>query len=172
MASILNVDQIRNAAGTNGLTLDASSGKASFPNGATLPAGSVVQVVNNFITTDVNTTSGSFVSTGLSASITPASTSNKVLAIASSPSWYISADNAYATIYRDSTNLATGTANALMMVYADARYAPSTMQVLDTPASTSSLTYTVYFRSANGGTSYISYPTYGHLTITLMEIAQ
>ena len=44
MASIINVDQIRNAAGTNGLTLDASTGKASFPNGATLPAGSVIQV--------------------------------------------------------------------------------------------------------------------------------
>jgi len=172
MASIINVDQIRNAAGTNGLTLDASTGKASFPNGATLPAGSVVQVVSNFITTDVNTVSTSFVSTGLSASITPASTSSKVLAIASSPSWYIGTDAAYATIYRDSTNLAAGTANALMLIYADARYAPSTMQVLDAPASTSSLTYTVYFRTTSGGGSYISYPTYGHFTITLMEIAQ
>ena len=42
MASILNVDQINNAAGTSGLTLDASTGKASFPNGATLPAGSII----------------------------------------------------------------------------------------------------------------------------------
>ena len=31
MASILNVDQINNAAGTSGLTIDASTGKASFP---------------------------------------------------------------------------------------------------------------------------------------------
>jgi len=50
MASILNVDQINNAAGTSGIALDASTGKASFPNsvtipnGATMPAGSVVQV--------------------------------------------------------------------------------------------------------------------------------
>ena len=43
MASILNVDQINNAAGTSGIALDASTGKASFPNGATLPAGSVLR---------------------------------------------------------------------------------------------------------------------------------
>ena len=43
MASIINVDQINNAAGTSGITIDASTGKASFPNGATLPAGSMVQ---------------------------------------------------------------------------------------------------------------------------------
>ena len=42
MASIINVDQIRNAAGTSGITLDASTGKPSFPNGATLPAGSII----------------------------------------------------------------------------------------------------------------------------------
>ena len=50
MASILNVDQINNAAGTGAITIDASTGKPSFPNsvtipnGATMPAGSVVQV--------------------------------------------------------------------------------------------------------------------------------
>jgi hypothetical protein len=43
MASILNVDQINNAAGTSAVTIDASTGKPSFPNGATLPAGSVVK---------------------------------------------------------------------------------------------------------------------------------
>jgi hypothetical protein len=134
-------------------------------------AGSVAQVVSNFITTDVNTASTSFVSTGLSASITPASTSNKVFVIASSPSWYVSTDNAYATVYRDSTNIGNSS-YGLMMVYADAKYAPSTMQVLDAPSSTSSLTYTVYFRSVTGSTTYISYPTYGQFTITLMEIAQ
>jgi hypothetical protein len=43
MASILNVDQINNAAGTSAVTIDATTGKPSFPNGATLPAGHVVQ---------------------------------------------------------------------------------------------------------------------------------
>jgi hypothetical protein len=53
MASILNVDQINNAAGTSGIALDASTGKASFPNSVNtkwcdMPAGSVVQVVTKW----------------------------------------------------------------------------------------------------------------------------
>jgi hypothetical protein len=137
---------------------------------AGMPAGSVLQVVSTVITNDVNTSTTSFVSTGLSASITPSSTSNKVFVIASSPSWYVSTNNAYATVFRGSTNIGNGS-YGLMMLYADANYAPSTMQVLDAPSSTSSLTYTVYFRSVTGSTTYIAYPTYGHFTITLMEIA-
>jgi len=50
MASILNVDQINNAAGTSAIDINSSSGLVTFPNsvtipnGATMPAGSVVQV--------------------------------------------------------------------------------------------------------------------------------
>jgi hypothetical protein len=55
MASILNVDQINNAAGTSAVTIDASTGKPSFPNGATLPAGSVVNVTR-VQDTGINTT--------------------------------------------------------------------------------------------------------------------
>jgi hypothetical protein len=135
-----------------------------------LPAGTVLQVVSNVITTDVNTASTTFQATGLSASITPASTSNKVFVIASSPSWYVGADNAYATVFRDSTNIGNGD-YGLMQVYASANYAPSTMQVMDAPSSTSALTYSVHFRSVGGSTTYISFPTYGQFTITLMEIA-
>jgi len=79
MASILNVDQINNAAGTSGIALDVSTGKASFPNsviipnGATMPAGSVVQVVTN----------------------TPATTSH--VTFSSSPPTMVEADTSYRT---------------------------------------------------------------------------
>lgn len=138
--------------------------------GIPIRSGSLLQVVSNFITTDFNTTSTTFVSTGLSASITPSSTSSKVFVIVSLPSWYIGADNAYATVFRGSTNIGNGS-YGLMMVYNTANYAPSTTQVMDSPSSTSSLTYTVHVRSVGGATTYTSYPTYGHFTITLMEIA-
>jgi len=169
MASILNVDQINNAAGTSGIALDPSTGKPSFPNGAVLPAGSVLQVVSNFTKGSIATTSTSFVSTGLTATITPTSTSSKVLVIVSVGSFYVSANNALATVFRDTTNIGDSSAG-LMQVYQNASYAPATCQVLDAPASTSSLTYSVHFRAVSGQ-SYISYPTYGHFTITLMEIA-
>ena len=139
-------------------------------NGVQIP-GHVVQVVSNFTTANISTTSTSFVSTGLSASITPSSTSSKVFVIVSVPSWYIGSDNAYATVLRGSTNIGNGD-YGLMQVYVGAAYAPSTTQVMDSPSSTSSLTYTVHHRVRVGGSSYISYSTYGHFTITLMEIAQ
>ena len=160
MTSILKVSTIQNTAGTaptaSDLGLDVT--------------GSVLQVVSNFTKLDINTNSTSFVSTGLSANITPASTSNKVFVLVSSGSWYVSSSNANATVFRDTTNIGDSSAG-LMQVYNNASYAPSTCQVLDAPASTSSLTYTVHFRVPSGNLSYISFPTYGHFTITLMEIA-
>jgi hypothetical protein len=131
---------------------------------------SVLQVVSNFTTADFNTTSTSFVSSGLSASITPSSTSSKVFVIVSIPSWYIAANYAYATVFRGSTNIGDAIAG-LMMINNTASYAPSTTQVMDSPSSTSSLTYTVHIRTSSGNATYVSYPTYGHFTITLMEIA-
>jgi len=89
-------------------------------------------------------------------------------------SWYIASGNAYVTVYRDSTNI--GNSNyGISMVYhqSTGTYIPSgAIQVLDSPSSTSSLTYKMYFRSQGGGTTYVSYSTYGIATITLMEIAQ
>jgi len=159
MTSILKVSTIQNTAGGAPTAADLGLNVT----------GSVLQVVSNFTKADINTSSSSFVSTGLSASITPTSTSSKVLVIVSVGSFYVNANNALATVFRDTTNIGDSSAG-LMQVYQNASYAPATCQVLDAPASTSSLTYTVHFRAANG-ISYISYPTYGHFTITLMEIA-
>ena len=82
MASILNVDQINNAAGTSAVTIDPSTGKPSFPNGATLPAGSVVQVQNSFGNTLIaisNSGTGRIYADLLTISYTPISSSNKIV---------------------------------------------------------------------------------------------
>lgn len=139
-------------------------------NDAGMPAGSVLQVASNFITSDFNTASTSFVSTGLAQAITPLSTSSKILCIVSIGSWYIaSGGSCNATIYRGSTNIGNGTAG-LMLLGVPALNVPSTGQVLDSPNTTSSTTYTVYVRTS-GHTTYMSYSSYGHFTLTLMEIA-
>ena len=70
MASILNVDQINNAAGTSAVTIDPSTGKASFPNGANLPAGSVVQVKTFATTAQTTVSSVAAYTTILTGSIT------------------------------------------------------------------------------------------------------
>jgi len=71
MASILNVDKINNAAGTSAITIDS--------NGNTLMPGHILQVVNGTTSTQVSTTSTTYADTGLTATITPSSTSSKIL---------------------------------------------------------------------------------------------
>jgi len=69
------------------LTLDGTNGVSAVQAGAVesgdLPAGSVIQVVDSQVTTEVTTTSFQvFVDSGLTASITPQSTSSKILVLA------------------------------------------------------------------------------------------
>jgi hypothetical protein len=69
-------------AGTTTLTLPTTSGTIVTTN--TMPAGSVLQVVQTVKTDKFTTTSGTFVDiTGYSATITPSSTSSKILVISS-----------------------------------------------------------------------------------------
>ena len=181
MASIINVDQIKNAAGTSGLTLDSSTGKASFPNGATLPAGSVVQVVNTSSDTRTNTTSTSYVvATDIAATITPTSSSSKI---------YVQYDLSY-RVYNNSGNdsimfvgiskdggttiLAPnrlrsydyGNSGSLLESTVSASF-------LDSPATTSALTYQVYLKNQNATNATINNDTPdANSSVTLMEIAQ
>tara|TARA_E500000178_G_scaffold348494_1_gene403683 strand:+ start:144 stop:722 length:579 start_codon:yes stop_codon:yes gene_type:complete len=134
-------------------------------------SGSILQVVSNFITSDFNTTSTSLVTTGLAQAITPSASSSKILCVVSIGAWYVATGgSANATIYRGSTNIGNGN-NGLTAIYGTSGgYIPSTGQVLDSPATTSATTYTVYVKTS-GHSTYLSYSTYGHFTLTLMEIA-
>jgi len=175
MASILNVDQINNAAGTSGITLDASTGKASFPNGATLPAGSVVQVVTSESTNNSGAISSAtyVAASGLTASITPSSTSSKILVLVNSSVYGTSAstEGAY-TIYRNGSDI--GDADGLSRSYTGAsdHIVPMSMHILDSPASSSSVTYAVYVKRTQGSGSLYTNLRGGKQSVTLMEIAQ
>lgn len=133
--------------------------------------GHTIQTVSNFITSDFNTTSTGFVTTGLAQAITPSASSSKILSIVSIGGWYIaSGGSASATVYRGSTNIGNGN-NGIMGIETPGLRMPCTGQVLDSPNTTSATTYTVYVRTS-GHSTYVSYSSYGHFTITLMEIAQ
>ena len=133
--------------------------------------GKVLQVVQGKSATATVTSSSSFVATNLSASITPSATSSKI---------YISAQGCgdndadarqiYITFYRGSTNLIAGSDASFTSIYgADRTIASMSGNFLDSPSSTSSLTYTVYMKVAGGATEFISQSTEAH--IQLMEIA-
>ena len=128
-------------------------------------AGQVIQVLSTTISgSNLTTTSTSFVAiSGLSVSITPASSSNKILILSS-----IQLDPEYnvaATIYRGATNLG-GSSGFFYGGYHDGL--DSSISYLDSPATTSAITYQVYWL-VDGGTANF-YGTSRKATITVMEI--
>ena len=120
-----------------------------------MPAGSVIQVVKGTIPTAYDTfSSATPAASSLYVDITPSSASSKIYITAAFNLDTLGANNAFATLFRDSTDLSqTGTA------YAHCYVNPITIRVLfgglivylDSPNSTSSLRYRVY--GATSGTT-------------------
>jgi len=148
---------------------------------AILPAGSVLQVVTNTYATETTTTSGTFQSCGFSCDITPSATSSKILCLVFiAAAFTLTTDEInLITLYRDSTNLGTGggdttsTYDNFAMSYQDTTTeggAGQGFSVLDSPSTTSAITYTPKFGSRDGDTVYVQ--VWGQTsTITLLEIA-
>lgn len=115
-------------------------------------AGQVIQVVTATDSTSRSTTSSSYVtaSNTLSVSITPASTSNKILIIVTSTTLSTSTGNY--TIYRNSTDLGSGTVG--MGAVGGSSRQSSCITYLDSPSSTSAITYQVYFKT--DATAYLN----------------
>jgi len=134
--------------------------------------GTVLQVVQAETTTEVGTTGTSYIDTGITASITPSSTSNKIL-VTFSLQQFLAAATGFSNI-----KLVRGTTDLNEHAYQG--YAASstlmcqgTYQYLDTPSTTSSTTYKVQFKS-NGSNVICQYDDGngdGVSSITLMEIA-
>jgi len=150
---------------SNGLTMAA--GKTIVGSGV----GKVLQVVQSTVSGTITTTSTSDVSSGLTQSITPSSASNKILLMVSGGKAYASSGNVIiVTAYRNGSSL--GDAARSCPIEGASNGANHSLMYLDSPSSTSAVTYTIYYRSYNGGTAYFKDGnTYGTVTLTLMEIA-
>jgi hypothetical protein len=140
-------------------------------------AGTVLQVVNaTRAGNSVSTTSTSDVSWGATASITPTSSSSKIYVIASG-GYFLNSGNATEygiAIQRNGVTIPTGGNDGLTCVYgAGVIGGPYAITILDSPATTSSVTYLVVAHNINSGTS----PLVNGIRatqlnqITLMEIA-
>jgi len=139
---------------------------------ARLPAGSVLQVVSTADSTQRSTSSGSFAASGMSVTITPTSATSKIL-IQFDTCIYKNTDNSgYLSIFRNGTNLA-GSGNQMNMLTQFDRYIPCSIGYLDSPASTSALTYELYFYRTGSANIYINATNSGVTlgSITVMEIA-
>ncbi len=140
-------------------------------------AGAVLQVVQGTYSTFTSISSATIADTGLSASITPSSSSSKVLVLVNICGIYTASSNGYARflIVRGSTALinfgtASGYGTSGGVGGSDAG------AYLDSPATTSSTTYKIQWDRQGTGTVNMNNtvsgaPTAGTSTITLLEIA-
>lgn len=138
-------------------TTQATSGKVPY---SVMPTGTVLQVVQATYNTSTSFTSSSYASTGIAASITPKSSTSKILIMISVP-LQVSTSGTYGagfSIYRGGSAVFTDT-NTYDEGYSSAnpstgnnsfRWGRGNLQYLDSPATTSSTTYTVYCAAAAG----------------------
>lgn len=153
-------------------------------------AGAILQVVTTNKTDTFTTSSTSYADvTGLSVTVTPSSSTSKILV---SLSMCFSGDNttnAYVRLVRGSTEIAVGDANGSRVQFTVSNYQGSSASnfaptsgvlFLDSPATTSATTYKVQMRNQGTGTLYVNRsPSYsnnadsgtGISIITVMEVA-
>ena len=136
-------------------------------------AGAVLQVVSNDTVAAFSTASTSMVSTGITGSITPTNTSSKILVFVNLGSVYNASTSGQPrwTLYRGATDLASTNGRGLGQIYSasGAMQAHGTGILLDSPATTSATTYTVYVKLNLGTLQWGS--DGGAQVMILMEIA-
>ena len=144
-----------------------------------LQSGSVLQVVVGTDTKDNGNqiTETSFQDTGLSASITPSSTSSKILVIVTHQILVFAPGTipfANLQLLRDSTTINLGSSGHKADDHPsdnNAYIADSfSFCTLDSPSSTSSLTYKTQAKYAGSGSGYVYTAYYGDEHIQLIEI--
>jgi hypothetical protein len=166
---------------TNGYGLVARSGNTGGMTWEALGGGKLLQVVSGSFSTEKDMNSASYVDTDITLNITPSATSSKIMVIATINADYYrnrnDFQNGYLNLLRGSTSikynvlqigLHSNTTNGYVYVPFD-----GAMSVLDSPSSTSQLTYKVQAKVSN--TSYNTNMRVngnaGVSTITLMEIS-
>ena len=173
----------------NSYVVDVAAGSSLGLSNATglpvsaLPAGSILQVVSTAKVDVFSTTSTSYTDlTGLTATITPASTSSKIMVFVQLSTSHSSTNGHLFNLVRGATNLLQSTAGGTD----NATFTPATtsttlniagvpIMFLDSPASASAQTYKLQIKTI-GGTAYVNRRGAGTgfgstSTITLMEVA-
>ena len=181
VSSVLNAIPATASSVSDSYIVDVSAskltGSRTIPKG-TMPAGSVLQVVNATYATQTSASTTTMVDTGLTATITPSSTSSKILVIVQQAGCGKDTNDVtlQLQLLRGSTALFefesagayTGSANRNFVGTCGTSY-------LDSPATASAVTYKTQMSAYSAGSTVYTQFNVGSgaptSTITLMEIA-
>ena len=163
MVSQIKVNEIIKQSGSS-ITIGSSGDTVALGSGASQSGfGKVAQIIQGTSSAEGSTTSTSYVTTNLSASITPSATTSKILIqsyLRLTP-YKASGTSASlgATIYRDSSNILTATQTNTIQAFGNGSNAIGMRMLtplifLDSPSSTSSITYAIYVKAESGSTAY------------------
>jgi hypothetical protein len=178
MASKIKVDTLETANGSGTIALSnqlSGMTTASLPalGSAQMPSGSVLQVVNFSVSDTTGSTSATWADTSTTLAITPSSTSSKILVQANMNGLDKSAANTYQAfrLVRGSTTLIQFEGQAGYTNNADVNsVGSSSTSYLDSPSSTSAVTYKVQMRNPSATATVYIGSSASISTITLMEI--
>lgn len=154
----------RLAVGTNGHALVADSTTATGLKWAAVGGGKIAQVVQGLKTDTSTTTSQSFVASGITLTITPSANTSKILIMSTisisgsastQPMFKLRRDNTTDLLVGDAASSRTR-ATGQSFVSNSNFTAQGNVVYLDSPATTSAITYEIYWRSAEGPTVAIN----------------
>jgi hypothetical protein len=159
---------------TDGTIVNADINASAAIAGTKLSAGAVLQVVSATHSTGVTSTSSAYADTGLTASITPSSASNKILVLVNQQGCQKFGANTGLglKLFRGATELAKF--EGQLGINSDTNLSENNggcgINYLDSPSTTSSTTYKTQLNSRNNtGTTGVQGDS-ATSTITLMEI--
>ena len=168
MTSKLKTDVLETVSGSGTIAL---TNQLSGMTSASMPSGSVIQVVSANTATSVTIATTTFTDTGITATITPSYTSSKILVMATVALNHGNQEGIGIKLLRGSTQLyANG--NQFSFLYSDGvsdQYRRGSIYELDSPSTTSATTYKIQAGTYNGGSIAISGGS-GRSEIILMEI--
>jgi len=172
MVSKVKVDAIESTTGSGTIALN---NQFSGMTASSMPAGSVLQVVQTMHSSEQITSTTSWVNTAVTASITPSSATNKIFILINGGVMIRNSGgndaNGELKIYKGASDVGHPVKKIRAYDYGASGIninIPMSMSYIDTAGSTSSLTYTLWFRMAYG--TDMRMHDASSSTITLMEI--
>ena len=167
MASKIKVDTLETANGSGTIAL---SNQLSGMTSASVPSGSVLQVLTAEYATSMALSTITYTDSGLTLSITPSSTSSKILAFWNMQANCDTAGSGFGTkLVRGSTAVWTSTNSYDVLAPTSGLRIAKDYRYLDSPSTTSAITYKVQVSSHASRAIYVNGDN-TQTQLTLMEI--